>query len=758
MRHRITGHNLGAASQHHHPVCVSLGVPPDRPELSRVQVCNGQGQTLLSQCDVLDRYANGSVRTELVRFIPRGEEPFVLAWDIDESPPPGPILDPETQTIDNGCFTACLADGPRQGLVIHPHDASAGRRRPWSFYTEVELASGERRSSRGLEGTLSIEENGPAWCSVKISGAYGSTPLNYELRLQVAAGLPVLYWQFRLGNMSEDEICIRSAECYCANMGVSSSVSLVCHAENEAVLREVGTESLVGPEVPPFLSAEAEGMQLAWGIRDLNLLYPKALFARADLLGWSALPAGVPPERLRFQHSGLQRGFWFEPDGSLRMPPCFSWRTDGFLAWGPDAPALAQIAVDPPLVPAVLFPGTSMAELGAATSVVTEPIRREADRLLSSFELTQQQERLFGLMDYGDLVTGPHQDESGQHGVWLNGEHDASFGPLLHYAAYGDPRYFRAGCNIARHQMDIDTRRRGEAWTVSKHCVGHVSDRCENGHFWLEGLSLFYRLTGDRDALEVVERTADWLAQDMAATVPGEFPTVREAGVSLWMLSVAYEVFPDRHYLLEIMEPHVQAMVDLQRPDGSWHPYIKTEHSPFHHPRFRKTLHLSGLAMGLMRYAQVSHDRQIALVLHRFLRHSLIEGDLLLPGGDALFYENSFALPPDQGLPEREREQLLREWDGSYFEDGRGASYLQAYFDDPDARGSDDGAAPVPEPWDLALFPFLEVIAWVCQQRPAGRCSRTTWNGMRRQPSSQCLASASGRPCCSICRNSSSTT
>ena len=352
------------------------------------------------------------------------------------------------------------------------------------------------------------------------------------------------------------------------------------------------------------------------------------------------------------------------------------------------------------------LPGSPWGQLIGAEDLPAA-VQREAERLCASYESTQRAGRLFGMMDVGDLIgPAPSNDPPGQ--VWMNGEHDGSCGPLLYYLVSGQRRFWTAGHHTARHQIDIDLRRRGDSWALAKHCAGHVTDRCENGHFWLEGLAHYYRLTGDADALEAVDHLGAWLAQDLAASVAGDFPTLREAGVSLWMLAVAGELFPERGYYLDILVPHVDAMLALQREDGSWHPYLKTDVALCRHPGYRKSMHLVSLAMGLMRYGQASNDERIPPVLYRFLQRSLVEGELLLPGGDGLIWDNSFALELDEDEPGLEPAEI----DAAAFLDGQAAGYTNRWYGQPAASGG------APQPWDPALFPLLEVTAYVGRYYP----------------------------------------
>jgi hypothetical protein len=681
---KITGLDLNLAIGLGHVLGFSLSLPPGTTDLARFSLTDAAGQPQVWQQRVLNRHPDGTIRNAYVRFVPAGKPPFALSTDgagHHVSAAPASLGSTGDGRVRAGCFELVLPTDQIPKLLIRRWVDGAVR--DWAIDTQVQLWDGQRIISAGTPETVEIEEDGPVWCSVVLSGAYGSSPdLRYQLRLQVALDQPVLYWQFRVENPNEDQVKIRSVQLVVAPLAVAAPRALICQGEAEAILRQNGEERPVHQGVPDYLTVEADGDSICWGMRNLAQLYPKALVAEEDMIRWDVVPPGVPGEKLHYTHQEHQRGYWFDEDGGMRIPPRMAWRTDGFMTWGPQAESLATVAVRPPLVTPVALPGTPWSGVVGVGPNTPEAVQIEADRLLASYLHTQRECRFFGLMDFGDEISGDTRGVRDGYGIWANGEHDGSFGPLLYYLVSGKRDYWDAGYAVARHQMDIDTRRKGKVWLLAKHCVGHITDSCQNGHFWLEGLILYYRLTGDEDAREVLEHMCEWLLQDTSRGEPGRYPTIREIGKSLWMLAEAYSLFPERQNLMEIMVSHVDALLAMQEDTGAWHPYPGTADAIFKHPRYRKNLHLSIFAMGMTRYGQVSGDPRVPEALHRFLRNGLIGGELLLPDGTGFYYQNMYAL---DDLPE---------------------SVLH-----PDRRA-------VPGPYPAGLFPYLEVVAYVHQHHP----------------------------------------
>lgn len=143
----------------------------------------------------------------------------------------------------------------------------------------------------------------------------------------------------------------------------------------------------------------------------------------------------------------------------------------------------------------------------------------------------------YGMIDYGDTQTwwrngdesktytewGWHPD--GRWG-WYNVEGQGTHtGALIQFLRTGDWKYFEFGENLARHVMDIDTihydtvlrdpRLRGkidpkysQVGSMHRHNADHWGGRSdEASHTNIAGLALYYQMTGDERAMDVLDET-----------------------------------------------------------------------------------------------------------------------------------------------------------------------------------------------------------------------------------------------------------
>lgn len=97
--------------------------------------------------------------------------------------------------------------------------------------------------------------------------------------------------------------------------------------------------------------------------------------------------------------------------------------------------------------------------------------------------------------------------------VWVNNEYDVLHGLACEFLRSGNAVLFRQLGWFARHTVEVDflcfhdSESRHRAQGV--HSVGHTSLGAFPSHFWTQGLTQYYFLTGDRDALEVVLALAE---------------------------------------------------------------------------------------------------------------------------------------------------------------------------------------------------------------------------------------------------------
>ena len=144
----------------------------------------------------------------------------------------------------------------------------------------------------------------------------------------------------------------------------------------------------------------------------------------------------------------------------------------------------------------------------------------------------------------------PDANYYGKPNDWRNNYYDMMQGTLSEYLMGGDPRWFDRGEDQCLHVMDVDTchgRPDHPEWLgvlygpSTNHTKGWWSAMLR-----AEGLSTYYRLTGDPDALEAFLGVADFIVRQKAGI--GSV-SVRDHAGSLITLARAYDETWEPRYL-----------------------------------------------------------------------------------------------------------------------------------------------------------------------------------------------------------------
>jgi hypothetical protein len=117
-----------------------------------------------------------------------------------------------------------------------------------------------------------------------------------------------------------------------------------------------------------------------------------------------------------------------------------------------------------------------------------------------------------GFMDYGDCRKS--------YGIWANLEFDPAYGLLSLFLRTGNPRHFAMARTMLDHWLLYDRAGKedpdapeGTPW---QHGSDHRSGRSETGHMWIDGLLLFYLLTGEDEYRDAALKVGDIMAGQIA--------------------------------------------------------------------------------------------------------------------------------------------------------------------------------------------------------------------------------------------------
>lgn len=206
---------------------------------------------------------------------------------------------------------------------------------------------------------------------------------------------------------------------------------------------------------------------------------------------------------------------------------------------------LAEVSQEPPLVVAEPSWTADTRVLGAVSDASKgrayfQQYEEALERLFGWADRQKKAFRWYGMLNFGDTLSWYRQegyddesyDEWGWHGVgrwgWFNCEGVGTHtGTLLQFLRTGDYKYFEFGEDLSRHMMDIDTchfntvaydkrlkriyQDYSQPGSMHRHSGDHWGGRNEEAsHTNLNGILLYYYLTGNDRALDVAKEIGEF--------------------------------------------------------------------------------------------------------------------------------------------------------------------------------------------------------------------------------------------------------
>jgi len=182
----------------------------------------------------------------------------------------------------------------------------------------------------------------------------------------------------------------------------------------------------------------------------------------------------------------------------------------------------------------------------------------------------------YGWMNFGDIPWGGNNWE----GAYCSLHYDWTYGMLLQFLRSGDTAFFRLAKEMALHRMDVDQYHtdRGSPWLnnfqwneFSQHDIDVEPWEPNPSHTWIQGLILYYLLTGERRAYEAaldVGRAIEYYwTHDWGDQRPGS-AEIRIQGWSIENLLALYEVTGDKRYLELAKQVYFERTVPFFAPEG----------------------------------------------------------------------------------------------------------------------------------------------------------------------------------------------
>lgn len=134
-----------------------------------------------------------------------------------------------------------------------------------------------------------------------------------------------------------------------------------------------------------------------------------------------------------------------------------------------------------------------------------------------------------------------------------NHEYDFIANALKEFARTGQPEVYKLGRAATEHMIYTDfVPCSADPWKeggVPAHCSYHTTGSAYPSHMWVEGLLLYYLMTGDRYALQVAVRVGDFFLKYVDERFQVVEGTGREMGWTLVALGALYDITGEERFL-----------------------------------------------------------------------------------------------------------------------------------------------------------------------------------------------------------------
>lgn len=406
----------------------------------------------------------------------------------------------------------------------------------------------------------------------------------------------------------------------------------VVHEHDRAYrVEDAGQSRMVEGHACGRLAIDCEAAPCLLVLRDFWERYPKAVRSDPEAIAVELLPAlGVEVDLPDYEREWHRLYFWLDrPSGCYRLKVGSAVATElmlCFAAGGERQTAAADwfqghLAVRPGFD---YLGSTGVLEpLAAKHDSPHPPYERMVDRALAEWLEHRSSRHEVGFMNYGDTFKG--SSEAG--GFWENNEYDSPWCHLVEVLRGGDPRWLPLGCEATRHLLDIDTcnhsRDPAQVGAQVTHMAGHVGgylppffrnkmagSATVPSHMWVQGPALYFLLTGDPFAREVLEHTARWMTANLRWF---SLDNARECGWQITHLCALDRLGDDPRYLnaAAIIVEHVLA---AQSPGGGWQRVLTASHGGRRLPRpLGEAGFMAGVLLSaLRRYHDLTGDHRVA--------------------------------------------------------------------------------------------------------------------------------------------------
>jgi len=637
------------------PLTTGIPLPMGRLyDARRVALSDDSGRPVSLQTQVNGLWPDGSVRWLLVDFqheVGREDRVVHLRYGRNVARShPGRKLAKRTETgvtINTGAATLEIPD---RDLALPGRVALNGAQAIPAVEAGIELktADGKVYRSKREVTRLEIEENGPLRAVVKVECSHvdkrGRRMFQSSARIHAYAGKAWSRVAYTFTNDNTDETFtqVRELKLRVPLSKPPKTRKLIRQDwDNHFTVTEGNEVVRTGRRSDGVVAAESGEATAIVGVKDFWQNYPKAL-----AVGPKGIEVGICPDvsDVDYRVGGYEedRLYYYLGDGSYKLKCGMSRTHDIFFGFAPSGDSAKLRREVKAFLAAPLARAEPNIYLRSGVADYLTPKGQDAyerfvDHAIECYRSDRKKARAYGMMNYGDWFGERRYN-------WGNMEYDTPWVFLNEYLRGGEREWFELGAQAAAHIVDVDTCHAApDAGAVGgqyAHCMGHVGGYYPIGyremasatggmshtHTWVEGLFLYYGLTGDRRALENAKATCD----RMAAYVDPrsyDFTNCRDAGWLLIHLCAALRATNEKRYL-RAAHTVVERVLERQRESGGWERLMVPGHCFCDPPRHTgNASFMVGILMaGLRRYHQITKDPRVRKCIVR-AAHYIIDAN-----------------------------------------------------------------------------------------------------------------------------------
>ena len=494
--------------------------------------------------------------------------------------------------------------------------------------------NGNKFTSAADKPVISLEESGPEYLVVKLSGSYRDTKkrkyMKYVVRLKFRQNSPVVdltithindYLKTEFTDITSLNLPFTSATSKSQDKHKTQSWRAFQMDDQYAMVDGKKVEQQIDGSLE--IDRKSGNITMAW--RDFWRRYPKAYQIKNE-----DFVLGILPEQ-------PNRDFGKNLPFYLMFPFCegkyrFKWGMSfterlRFDFSGKTPAKTLQADIDLPVI--AVIPADWYART-KAFPYVTAPQGKQfsawdsfVKRFFNAHMNLKMRQREYGYFNYGDWY-----GERGRN--WGNNEYDLAHGMFSSFVRTGQRAYYRLAINAARHQADVDiVHAYPDPYYVGsnhQHSIGHTgiwSQRpkhatwthpydfhtsAENGHTWCNGMLDAWMLAGDPVAMQSAYELGEHITWAMAPAFKRLGTHERSAGWSLKAILNLYKLTHDPLYLDAAGKIALIAFKE-QKANGAWPHRLPLDHARGEKNLYGNNIFLLGILLSSLKdYHEVTGD------------------------------------------------------------------------------------------------------------------------------------------------------